>query len=173
MLTDWEFDLSQREKYLQQTEELNESTYKVIEDFDANCPDADDIERSMAFNIARIPQLDAKYKMLLAKSSAELDKVKVIHARITNMCRKFHLRDRSIDVEDYARFGWNWDNNVAVMRADLEYVVPADPTYAACTMLLAAHQRRVDMLKENLKVLTERGRQYKTAVEYLRFTNGG
>lgn len=151
---------------------LDTETYQMQKKFESCCPDPKEIERTISFDIVSIASLDAQLRIDLAKASAALDRFKTVHAKINYMCRMFYLRDKSYDVDEYRKFGWEWTGNRACLKNDLDWIVPADDVYAAYTLLLSAHQRRVDMLKQNIGVLTERGRQYKSAVEYLRFRSG-
>lgn len=159
--------------YKARINEANAWTNAILTEYENDCPNPELLEVELASEVYKIPFLEAKYRRRRKAVEEELIKAQRFHARITVLAKDYYGAKERHDVADYEKFGWTSMCDISITPQERQVWIDADPVYQSVTVWMATQQKNLELINENIKSLVERGRQLKTAMEFIRFKNGG
>lgn len=162
------------EDYKEKVRKAEEITDTITDDFYNDCPDPKTIKLTLGDEVAKIAKLDAKYKMMRNKVSRQHDKACKLHATVSLMAREYYMKSRAFDPDEYQSYGFKlpFRPEVTPHATQLQSWLDADEIYQTVTQYKAVTRTNLDLINENIKALIERGRQLKTAQEFIKFNRG-
>ncbi len=128
------------------------------------------IERtSLDTESIKIPELHHKYykiyiaeKVRLRKLESEMKKLKL---------DKYEFYTQGHNEETRAK-GWILPSRGAIIKADVQLYLDADTDIIDLSLQIGIQQEKIDFLESIIKSLRDRGFLIKTALDFIKFTNG-
>lgn len=160
--------------YKERVAKAEEVTKIITDDFYGDCPDPATIKLTLNNELARIPQLDAKYKRMRISANKQHDAACKMHSKVSIMAREYYAKSKTFEPEEYQEYGFKlpFRPQQTPHPSMIQSWVDADEVYQTVTQWKATTKNNLDLINENIKALIERGRQLKTLVEYIRFNRG-
>jgi len=117
----------------------------------------------------KIPKLHNKYyriytteKLLLRKFEAEMKELKL---------DKYEFYTQGPSQESQAK-GWILPSRGMILKQEMPMYMEADKDLIALSLKIGYQQEKIDLLESIIKSLVNRGFQIKSAIDFIKFTNG-
>ena len=123
----------------------------------------------LATSASNVPLLHAKYYELFALENMVLSKFQCDYKVLYKT--KLEYYSGRLSDEDRAEKGWD-PMQLRVLKQDLDTYIEADLDIINFLLKLAVQQEKVDYLKEIVKSLNNRGFLLRTAMDWVKFTQG-
>lgn len=163
------------ERYKQLTKEIISKIDETCKRFFNETPKPEEFEYGGVGFTADIAKKQGGYQWAYRNAQNDLELYKAEHAKVLHVVRSYYSKDNTV-IDDATAKKWGYFdgvyNSTKPLKQDLDYFVQADDLYIAVSQMLAAQQRLVDTYKDIDTKLIERGRQYKTAMELIRYKAG-
>jgi hypothetical protein len=108
-------------------------------------------------------QIFSKERLLLTKLKAELKQLKLEK-------QEFYIDGPT---EEHIERGWKLPAKGRILRSDAGNYVDADSDVIQFTLKIAYQQEKVDLLDSIIKIISNRGFQIKSAIDWEKFKVGG
>jgi hypothetical protein len=117
----------------------------------------------------KIPQLHSKYYKIYSTSRLQLRKLEADFK--TLKLEKYEFYTMGPTEETQAK-GWTLPARGAILKAEVNNYIDADPDIVKASLKLGLLQEKVQFLEDIIKSLVNRGFQIKSAIDWERFKVG-
>jgi hypothetical protein len=117
----------------------------------------------------RIPQLHSKYYKMFISERVQLKKWKNEYKQLYKV--KFEYYNGTIDDEELKERGWE-PFALKVLKADIGVYLDADDDLISAQNKVDIQEEKVNFLESAIKSLTARGYNLKSAIEWIKWTQG-
>lgn len=120
--------------------------------------------------LLNIPILHAKYYRIYID---ERNKLSIMKSKLTALALdKFEFFTQG-ETKETREKGWNLPSRGVLLKQDADRYIETDSDIVNMTINVGIQSEKVEFLKSIISSLRDRGFNIKSAIEFLKFTNGG
>jgi hypothetical protein len=124
----------------------------------------------LGYESVKIPKLHNKYyKIFIAERSA----LKSLEAQMKILKLDKHEFYTQGHTQETKEKGWELPARGMILKSDLSMYMDADKDIIALSLKIGLQQEKVEALEAIIKTLNNRGYLLKTAMDWVKFQNGG
>jgi len=127
-------------------------------------------QTELATESLKIPQLHSKYYKMYLNERLLLKKLRGDFKQLYRV--KFEYYNGTISDEELKEYQWE-PFALKVLKADLNVYMDADKELITLQNKVDIQEEKVNFLESAIKSLTARGYNLKSAIDWIRFTQGG
>jgi len=117
----------------------------------------------------KIPNLHSKYYKIYV---AEKNMLRVLEAQFKSLkLQKYEFYTQGHTKETREK-GWELPDKGLILKADIPMYIDADPDIISASLKIGTQQEKVEMLENIIKSLNNRGYLLKTALDFIKWTQG-
>lgn len=134
---------------------------------------AEDVEiepTDLSSESLKIPKLQLKYHRIYSQENMILKKLETEMKILKRDKFEFFVDGPSL--ESKAK-GWKFPAKGRIIKSDASMYIDADQDVIQLNLKIALQREKVDFLDAILKQLNNRGYNIKTALDFIKYTNGG
>jgi hypothetical protein len=139
---------------------------EIVKEWDKDCK-IDETE--LGTESLKIPQLHNKYLKIYAGEKSRFLKVKADHSKFKRTLLEYYLGE--MDKVQLQEFGREQIFK-KILKNEVDTYIESDDAFIEQTLKLSAQQEKVAYIEAIIKSINTRGFSIKSAIEWLRFTNG-
>jgi hypothetical protein len=116
-----------------------------------------------------IPKLHNKYFKIYMGEGYILRKMKTDYKKLFKLKTEYYRGD--LDITELRQYGWN-PQPLKILRTDIPSYLDADDDLIESSLKIGAQEQKVEYLEAIIKMISNRGFQLKTIVDWERFRTG-
>jgi len=142
----------------------------TIEELQAEWDKDTQIDRTeLGQEAIKIPQLHSKYYKIYSTSRLQLRKWESEFKVLKLEKYEFYTMGPTEDTEEK---GWKLPPRGAILKAEVNNYIDADPDIIKATLKIGLQQEKIQFLEDIIKSLVNRGFQIKSAIDWEKFKTG-
>ena len=118
---------------------------------------------------ANIAKLHNKYYVIYIQESIKYKKLKADLKQLTHLKGEYYRGE--LTVEELSEYGWE-PQPLKILKSDVPSYVDSDKDVINLSLKIGTQQEKVDYLESIIRMITNRGFQLKTIVDWERFRTG-
>jgi len=127
-----------------------------------------DIE-NLANEAAKTPEFHSKYYDLYVDEKIELKKIESEYKVLKRLKYEYYLG--KLSPEQIKNLGWE-QFDLKILRSELDVYIDSDSDLIRCTLRISEQQEKVLFLENIIKAINGRGFHIKSAIDFIRWTQG-
>jgi hypothetical protein len=118
---------------------------------------------------ANIPKLHNKYYQYYMQEGLKLRKLKADHKELLKLKGEYYRGEMSM--QELSEFGWD-PQPLKILKSDIPAYIDADKDVINASLKIGMQEEKVDYLEQIIRMISNRGFQLKTIVDWERFRTG-
>ena len=142
---------------------------KIEEIYEEWAKDSEIDQTNVSGESANIPKLHNKYFRIYMEEGMKLRQFRAKYKQLKLLKEQYYKGE--LDVEELKEYGWD-PQPLKILRQDIPVYIDADQDIIDLSLKIGMQEEKVNYLEAIIKMISNRGFQLKTIVDWERFRTG-